>query len=1187
MADHDKSKEELIIELQEIRKDYQNLKALLEKCIYDFQQKEDDIKGAHKLLCDVQKLAQIGIWEWDIAIDRVTWSEELYQIAGLDKSFPPPCFAEHSKIYTSQSWVILQAAVETALSTGESYQLELEMIRTDGTIRNLSVYGGVKFNTVNEKIIGLFGLVQDITDRKHSELALQESKLNFEKVIHTMKETFSIILGNGDFIFANAYAANNLTGGNSNDVKGRNIREFVSPEQAKILIDSYQEVISTRQPVTQEINITLSGSPKWFWNTLQYLQYGSDKTPAVLSISLDITELKQAEQEIRKIGKHFQALIEKAPDGIVLLDAKGNFKSVSPSAERLFGFNQSDYSSKNPADYTHPDDLPMVLSEMGKIFENPAYVPTLEYRFIDKQGNWHWVETTFSNLLADPSVESILLNFHDITKRKQAEELQRAMAEMLNIAPGAVSVYDTAGNCLYANKKSFELHGYTESEFMAINLHDLDVPESDALFQERVQSIEKSGFATFEVVHYHKNGQSITLEIFAKSVEWKGQQALLSIATNITERKHAEAELEESREKYRGLSEASFEAIFLSEKGVCIEQNQRAEQMFGYTYEEAMNRYGTDWIVPEDRDMVMNNMISGYEHPYEATALRKDGTTFPCLLQGKMMHYKGRNVRVTSLTDITLRKKAEEALIEREEKFRTIFENSTDGKSITSLDGSLKTNAAFSEIVGYSQEELAELKWQTITHPDDVSENIAVLESILIGEKSFDRWEKRYIRKNGEIVWVDISTNLQRDKEGKPMYFITSITDITERKHVERELIQARLKAEESDRLKSAFLANMSHEIRTPMNGILGFAELLNQPNLTGDKQKDYIRIIEKSGARMLNTINEIIDISKIEAGLIEVDLSETNINEQLEFVFQFFKPEAELKGIALSFQRSLADQEVSIKTDKEKLQAILFNLIKNAIKYTREGSIVFGCSLKTTSISGEPYKKSEIEFFVKDTGIGIPAGRLSAVFERFVQADVLDRSALQGSGLGLSISKAYVEMLGGNIWVESSEGRGSTFYFTIPCITGAEKNLHFQYSPPAEELQENIKSESSRLKILIVEDDEASTLLISEAVNKISREILKATTGVQALDQCRRNTDIDLVLMDIRMPEMDGYEAIRQIRKFNKDIIIIAQTAHGLAGDREKSLAAGANDHIPKPIMKNELLKLIQAYTPRQRHIL
>jgi signal transduction histidine kinase len=405
--------------------------------------------------------------------------------------------------------------------------------------------------------------------------------------------------------------------------------------------------------------------------------------------------------------------------------------------------------------------------------------------------------------------------------------------------------------------------------------------------------------------------------------------------------------------------------------------------------------------------------------------------------------------------------------------------------------------------------------------------------------------------------------------------FSEMLVNIGNRKQLEHNLVQAKEKAEESDRLKSAFLANMSHEIRTPMNGILGFADLLKEPGLTGDEQQEYIEIIEKSGKRMLNIINDIMDISKIEAGLMKPDIAESNINEQIEYIYTFFKPEAENKGIKLSFRNRLPEKEAMIQTDREKLYAILTNLVKNAIKYTRKGSIELGCVLTGVANEvGENSRTSGLKLYVKDTGIGIPKDRQQAIFERFIQADIEDRMAYQGAGLGLTITKAYVEMLGGRIWMESEEGKGSTFYFTLPYNTGIASETIDQQSASS-----GSNDDIRKLKILIVEDEEISEMLIDNYLKGFAKEILKARTGVKAVEACRYNPDIDLILMDIQMPGMGGYEATKQIREFNKEVIIIAQTAYCLTGDKEKSIKAGCNDYISKPIKKGILLETIQKH--------
>jgi len=379
------------------------------------------------------------------------------------------------------------------------------------------------------------------------------------------------------------------------------------------------------------------------------------------------------------------------------------------------------------------------------------------------------------------------------------------------------------------------------------------------------------------------------------------------------------------------------------------------------------------------------------------------------------------------------------------------------------------------------------------------------------------------------------------------------------------QLQKAKEKAEESDRLKSAFLANMSHEIRTPMNGILGFADLLKQPNLTGDEQQEYIGVIEKSGVRMLSIINDIISISKVEAGQMEVSISDTDINDQIEYICTFFKPESEQLGIKLFFNKTLAAKDSVIKTDKEKIYAILTNLVKNALKFTSKGTIELG------------YEKKGhyVEFYVRDTGIGIREEQKNLIFERFRQGSESLNRNYEGAGLGLSISKAYVEMLGGKIWVTSEIGKGSAFYFTIPeNIENKDVQINTEVV-----MKEDAEKQIKKLRILIAEDDAISAILISRYVGVFGNDILHAENGVEAVNVFRNHPDIDLVLMDIKMPQMDGYDAVRQIRQLDKKVIIIAQTAYALAGDREKALDAGCNDYVSKPMDRTALVNLIKEH--------
>jgi signal transduction histidine kinase/CheY-like chemotaxis protein len=440
-------------------------------------------------------------------------------------------------------------------------------------------------------------------------------------------------------------------------------------------------------------------------------------------------------------------------------------------------------------------------------------------------------------------------------------------------------------------------------------------------------------------------------------------------------------------------------------------------------------------------------------------------------------------------------------------------------------------------------------------------------------ELAFQNREKE--KRADELVIANkelLYQNDEKEKRAAELFIANVELDFqnTEKGKRAAELIISMEKAVESDRLKSAFLANMSHEIRTPMNGILGFTELLKNPNLTIEKKEYYISIIEKSGMRLLNIINDILSISKIESGQMEVFISETNVNEQIEYIYNFFKPEAERKKIQISFKNNLPGEKSIIKTDKEKIYAILTNLVKNALKFTKTGSIEIGYH-----VIEKLNATTQLEFFVKDTGVGIRSEQLKIVFERFRQGSESLNRTYEGAGLGLTISKAFIEMLGGKIWIESEFGIGSTVYFTIPYNDEQEEKIVSKNII----LADDEINPMNKLNVLIAEDDEDSELLLSIAIEKFSKRILNVRTGIKAVEVCRNNPDLDLVLMDVKMPEMDGYEATRQIRKFNKNVVIIAQTAFAQTGDREKSIEPGCNDFITKPINKNEFIGLMQKH--------
>ena len=527
----------------------------------------------------------------------------------------------------------------------------------------------------------------------------------------------------------------------------------------------------------------------------------------------------------------------------------------------------------------------------------------------------------------------------------------------------------------------------------------------------------------------------------------------------------------------------------------------------------------------------------------------------------------GKITGVSALSvDISERIRADKALLESEKKFRQFVETAFEGIMAADKDNKITfLNNRMSEMIGYTMEEIIGQKFSHFMFSEDLND---YQERMMKRQQGIGEvFERRFRHKNGSVFWALVSASPMYTNNGEYNGSLGMVTDISDRKKVEEALIKAKEKAEESDRLKSAFLANMSHEIRTPMNGILGFAELLKNPFLTGEQQQEYIMIIENSGIRMINILNDLIDLSKIESGHVDVVITPCDINKQTEDVYSFFKPEVDLKGIQFSLNNSLIGTESFIQTDIDKVNAILINLVKNSLKFTRKGLIEFG------------YKKkgSFLEFYVKDTGVGIPAEQQSIIFERFRQGSESLSRNYEGAGLGLSIARSYVNLLGGEIRVESlpdsdQKYTGSTFYFTIPFIPFNEaKQASADGVSPAGKNNNGLS-----LKILIAEDDKTSELLFTRILKDYSKEIIKVNNGIDAIEACKNNPDLDLILMDIKMPEMNGYEATARIRQFNKDVVIIAQTAFAMPGDKEKALEAGCDDYITKPLNQAGLKDLI-----------
>lgn len=502
---------------------------------------------------------------------------------------------------------------------------------------------------------------------------------------------------------------------------------------------------------------------------------------------------------------------------------------------------------------------------------------------------------------------------------------------------------------------------------------------------------------------------------------------------------------------------------------------------------------------------------------------------------------------------------------ESETKYKALIENSNDAIYLRTGNKLEIVNQQFLKMFEYSVEELLGSNFDILNliAPADRERIRPYLIPAFQKDKRPQKLEFKIITKSG--ICKEISVSLSYLLRGELLSTQGLMRDVTIENEQARQIILSRDKAEESDRLKSIFLANMSHEIRTPMNGILGFAKLLKKPNLSPSKQETFINVIEKSGKRMLSTINDLVNISKIEAGQMEILLTDVNIKELCENLNTFFNIEAEQKALKLKFKANEINDEKIIHSDADKVFAIFTNLIKNAIKYTIQGKIEFGFSIED----------NQLKAYVKDTGIGIAKDRQKAIFDRFVQADLSITKGYEGSGLGLSISKAYIDMLGGEMSLISDKGKGSTFNFSLPANI---EGIRF-INPNLEAIIPSIGN-FKNTTILVAEDDEVTLTYFEELLEEECHKVYYAKNGQEAIDLCRENEDIDLVLLDIKMPYKNGYEAFHAIKIMRPSIPIIAQTAYAMTSDIMKTMEAGFSDFISKPIDKEKLFFLIEKHS-------
>ena len=602
----------------------------------------------------------------------------------------------------------------------------------------------------------------------------------------------------------------------------------------------------------------------------------------------------------------------------------------------------------------------------------------------------------------------------------------------MKFANDIILLIDKNLNIVEANDRALEFYQYTREEFIGMKLEKIRAPETLSQLAVNINDVNENESATFETVHKRKDNTTFPIEISSRVVMIEGSKYYQSIGRDITERKSVENILKESENKFRKIFEESpFSMLMTGKDFGIIRANHSFCNFIGYREEELKLLTFRSFTHPDHisgDEISLLKLIAGEIPVYntEKRYIRSDesviwGSTTVSIIRDTKDEVQ---FFLVMIEDITLRKRASAELDKSVSLLKATLESTEDGLLVVDASGKIvQFNQKFIDMwripheilaSGEDNDALAYVKNQLIS-PETFLENVKHLYSEPEAT-SFDLLEFRDGR------FFERYSQPQKIN-GKSVGRVWSFRDISKRKRAEADLISAKEKAEESDRLKTAFLHNVSHEIRTPMNAIIGFSTLLNEPDLTETEKHQYIDIIYQSGNQLLSIINDIVDIANVESGQAKVNLTEVDLNSALKSLNEQFSINGKQNNVSINLETPLADEDSTVVTDSTKLVQILSNLINNAIKFTKNGQIDFGYVLKDKFL----------EFYVKDTGIGIPPEYHSRIFDRFYQIDSAVSRQFSGTGLGLSICKGYIELLGGSIRVESETGKGTLFIFTIP----------------------------------------------------------------------------------------------------------------------------------------------------------
>lgn len=1076
-------------------------------------------------------------------------------------------------------------------------------------------------------------IVRDITNRKKYENAILERENNLNITLESIGDAVIATNNEGKITRLNK-VAEELTGWKSVEAVTRPINQVMvirNVKDGKPIDNIFNRVMQENKVIGLSDHVELvskEGKVLQIADSAAPIHDHNGRLVGSVIVFRDVSEKYRQEQILRESEEKFRLLAESSPIAIMIYQGQ-KWVYCNKGAQIITGYDPEEILKWNFWDFVHPDDQELIR-ERGKARQAGLDVQSrYQFRIIAKDGAVRWVDLS-GIMISYNGKPAGMVSVLDITEQKEAmikiAENESRLSSIFKAAPVGIGL-SVNRTIIEVNDRISQMTGYSHEELLGQSAKMLYASEEDFDFvgKNKYNQIEQSGIGEIETHWIKKDGSYIDVQIRSVPLDPTDMtKGYMFTALDITERKRSEESVRESQRTlatlmsnlqgivYRCRNDKNWTMLFLSDG---------FKQITGFEpdhFLEDGNRIYAELIHPDDREtcwkMVQNAIADQASFEYEYRIMTISG-------EYKWVWEKGRGIFNADgellflegfISDLSWRK--------RNEEVQKVVFNIANAVNVTTtlvelsslirneLSRIIDTNNYF--IALYNKES------NTISLPfmADQKDNFQVFPAgntltgyviknskpILINEPEIRSMANQgLIELHGTVskTWLGVPLKYKNEVIGalviqdyekaeaysqndlEIMKFVSNQVALSiEKKRAEDELRTAKEKAVESDKLKTAFLANMSHEIRTPMNAIIGFSDLLADSGLPEADKKNFIHIIQNNGNVLLNLIDDIIDMAKLEAGQLRIDKRIVNVNNVLDDLYNYFielRNKMEKPHVEIRFPQYRC-KNFELMIDSLRFRQIISNLLNNALKFTESGFIELGYSFELPVSAPEDAPEPAVTFYVKDTGVGIPEDKLLMVFDRFRQVYDSHSRIFGGTGLGLTISRNLTEMLGGKIWVESKPGHGTTFYVSLPSedkkfITDPEQHSYMDHKETFN---------GNGLHVLIAEDEASSAFFLETMVAKTGARVSVVSNGFDAVEKCKNERSIDLVFMDIRMPLMDGYEAAKQIKSIRPDLPIIAQTAFAMPEEVQRSLQNGCNGHITKPLRPTEIFSVLKKHS-------